>query len=69
MRITYEMIEQRRMENKRKAQQKWREANRERVNEYARNWRAKYKEEHGESYELASARRRAERELRAEMEG
>lgn len=68
MRITDEMIEQRRLENKRKAQKKWRDANRDKVNAYARAWKAKYKAEHGVSYSIANERSVAERQLRAEME-
>lgn len=68
MEITAEMIEKRRKENISNSQKKWREKNRDKVNAYAREWRARYKAKHGVSYNIANGRKLAEAQLREEME-
>ena len=67
--ITDEMIEARRIENARKYRKEWREKNRDKYNEYQRNWYRKFKAEHGESYATYNGRKRAERELKKEQAG
>lgn len=61
--ITDEMIEKRRLENQRIYKQKWRDKNKERVNQYARMWHRKYREEHGVSYRIDRERIKAREQL------
>lgn len=69
MTITEEMIAERAKKNNREYMRSWRQKNREEVNAYQREWRSKFKEETGMSYTKANRLARAERELRAELEG
>lgn len=66
MKLTNEIIEERRRENTRKAKQKWADNNREHLREYNRKWQENFKAEHGESYSTYRARLRAIEELKAE---
>ena len=67
--ITEQMIEERAKQNNREYMRAYRKAHREEINAYQRNWHRAYKEKNGKSYSTMLLERRAERELRAEMEG
>lgn len=67
--ITEQMIAERARENRRAYQRAYREKHREAINAYKRNWNKAYKEKNGKAYSTMLLERRAERELRAEMEG
>ncbi len=56
------------MDNKKITPEMIEEQRRKRRREYLREWRKRYKEEHGESYALVCDRRRAERDLLAQMD-
>ena len=67
--ITEQMIAERARENRRAYQRAYREAHREEINAYQRAWNKAYRERTGKAYSTMMYERRAERELRAEMEG
>lgn len=67
--ITEEMIDARTKLNQREYMRKYRAEHREQINAYQRSWNKQYKETNGVSYSTLMARKRAERELMAEMEG
>ena len=65
--ITEQMIEERAKENKRAYQRAYREKHRAEINAYQRNWNKAYRERTGRAYSTMMQRKRAERELRAEL--
>lgn len=67
MEITAEMIERRAIENQKNYMRAWREKNKDKVNAYHREWKRKFEEEHGMTYQKAYELRKAERELREEF--
>lgn len=69
MTITEEMIAERAKQNQREYMRKYRAEHREQMNAYQREWNRKYKETTGKAYSTEMQRRKALRELLAEMEG
>lgn len=69
MTITEEMIIERAKKDRREYMREYRAKNRERTNAYQREWNRKFKETTGISYSTALLMKKAEKELRAEMEG
>lgn len=65
--ITEQMIEERARQNHREYMRTWRANNRDKVNAYQRAWNKSYKERTGKAYSSEMQRRKAERELRAEL--
>ncbi len=63
--ITAEAIEKRRKEKQAAAHKKWADNNKEYLRQYRKKWRDRYREENGECYETALARRKARAELEA----
>ena len=64
--ITAEAVEARRKEKQAAAHKKWADKNREYLKQYRAEWRRRFREEHGCSYETYRARIRARAELEAE---
>lgn len=67
--VTEDMITERTKLNQREYMRKYRAEHREQINAYQRSWNKQYRETTGQSYSTLMARKKAERELRAEMEG
>ena len=63
--ITAEAIENRRKETQAAAHKRWADANKEYLKQYRKEWRDRYKREHGECYETARLRAKARAELEA----
>lgn len=63
---TERLIEERRLENARKIKREWVEKNRAHLNAYNRKWHENFKREHGESYSVYHARKKAAEQLKEE---